>query len=191
MTAKDKHPEPSEFFEALTLSRAPFEDHLKRCRACRTKWELLKLTYPGASLTAPELPSAAHQARLEAIPILKADKTRRSSVAGELAYDSWSGLSPVQLRDAARGFERRLRLKAGQVELEIVAERELTGWKFSARVYVNGEPSGGFALKIGRQVLTAEFRDCFYWSSQRPPRTVRLLSSSEEIVFAAIPWPGK
>lgn len=191
MTAKDKHPAPSEFFEALALGRTPQKDHLKRCRACRTKWELLQLAYPGGKLSAPEVPSQAHLAWLEAIPILKADKRQRSKVTGELAYDSWSGLSPVQLRDAAPGFERRMRLTAGQIELEIAAERELAQWRFSARVYVNGEPSGGFVLKIGRKTLTPEFRDGFYWSSATPPRTVRLLSASQEMVFSSIPWPGK
>ncbi len=191
MPKKDDHTSRSEFFEALTSDRTPLDDHLKNCRTCKTEWQLLKLVYPEGKILVPETPSETHLTRLEAIPILKADHKQRTLVSGELTYDSWSGLSTVQVRDAARGFERRLRLKAGCVELEIVAERELAGWEFSARVYINGEPSGGFALKVGRKMLTPEFRDCFYWSSERPPRTVRLLSASEEIVFRAIPWPGK
>jgi hypothetical protein len=190
MPRKPKHPSPAEFFEALASGSVTIEEHLKLCRTCRTNWQLLKLVYP-QGVTTPDIPEEAHLAKLEAIPILRTDKHRRSSVAGEVTYDSWSGLSPVQVRDAARGFERRLRLKAGQVELEIVAERELTGWKFSARVYSDGEPTGGFALKVGRKVLIPEFRCCFYWASERPPRTVRLLSTTEEIVFGAIPWPAK
>ncbi len=191
MPTKAKHPSPSDFFEALATGQVTFEGHLKHCRACRTNWELLQLVYPLGKFPLTETPPEAHLGKLEAIATLKAERNRRSSVAGEVAYDSWSGLSPVQLRDAARGFERRLRLTSGRVELEIAAERELAQWKFSARVYVGGEPSGGFVLKVGRKVLTPEFRDCFYWSSVTPPRTVRLLSASEEMVFRAIPWPGK
>jgi hypothetical protein len=191
MPQKNSHPSHSEFYEALTGGPVPFENHLKHCKACQIEWQLLKLVFPEGRISAPETPSELHLARLEAIPILKADRLGRSSVSGEVAYDSWSGLSPMQVRDAARGFERRLRLRAGHVELEIVAERELAGWKFSARAYVNGEPSGGFVLKVGRKILTPEFRNCFYWSSERPPRTIRLLSTSKEITFAAILWPGK
>ena len=190
MAKPDHHPTREELLQALTAGTNPFENHLKKCKACRAEWEMLKLAYPEGVVPQTEAPSEAHLAALEAIAVLKSDR-RRAAVTGELAYDSWSGLSSMQVRDAARGFERRLRLRAGRIELEIVAERELTGWKFSARAYIDKVPSGGFALKVGRKTLTPEFRNCFYWSSERPPKTMRLLSASEEIVFRAIPWPGK
>jgi len=190
MATKDKHPDRSKLYEALAGNRSSIENHLKNCPACRAEWQLLKFLHPTGTPIVPETPSEPHLGKLETIPVLKSDRRRRTSIAGKIASDSWSGLSPVQVRDAARGLERRLRLKAGHIELEIVAERELAEWKFSARVYIDGEPSGGFALKVGRKVLTPEFRNCFYWSSERPPRTVRLLSTSEEIAFNAITWPG-
>jgi hypothetical protein len=189
MPNKSKHPSRSELFKALTNGRATFKGHLSRCPACRDELQLLKLVFPEGVQPDLETPAESHLAKLDAIPILAADRSRRRVVPGELAYDSWSGLSPVQIRDAARGFERRLRLKAGQAELEIVAERELAVWKFSAQVYIDGKVSGGFALKVGRTLLTPEFGRCFFWSSERPPRTVHLLSTTEDIVFRSIAWP--
>lgn len=190
MAKSDHHPTREELLAALTSGQKPFENHMEKCKACRAEWELLRLAYPAGAAVPPEAPSESHLSALEAIPVLKSDR-RRVPVSGELAYDSWSGLSPVQVRDAARGFERRLRLRAGRIELEIVAERELAGWKFSARAYIDKVPSGGFALKVGRKTLTPEFRNCFYWSSELPPKSMKLLSASEEILFRAIPWPGK
>lgn len=178
----------ADLLKALERGKRPQNVHFKNCQICQDEWEILKMLNSSGPRPQLEEPSTAHKSQLSSIPILKSRPRKRE--VGQLTYDSWAGLSGVQLRDAARGCERRLRLQAGGVELEIVAERELSAWRFSARVYRGGEPVSGYVLKIGKRVIVPEFRNCFFWTSTTPPRTLHLWSQESDVVLKNIKWQG-
>ncbi|MBU0982735.1 MAG: hypothetical protein KKA42_02625, partial [candidate division Zixibacteria bacterium] len=130
------HPGRSELLAALTAEAPEVTGHLASCEVCRAEFEVMRLVFPTGTIPTVESPGETHLAKLVTIPARRAGTRDRSTVPGKVAYDSWTGMTGVQMRDAARGTERRLRLSAGSVELELVAGRQLAGWEFSARGYI-------------------------------------------------------
>ena len=186
-----QHPTKSALLAAVKTRSRKIDSHLADCPECSIEFDILKQVFPDGVIPEVEKPEEAHLAQLATIPARRAKARDRSTVRGTVAFDSWSGLTRVQVRGAARGAERRLRLSAGRTELELVAGRQLTGWEFSARGYVDGEPCGDFLLKVGGKTLSPEYQNCFFWNSTRPPRTIHLLSSSHDLVFKDISWAVK
>ena len=109
-------------------------------------------------------------------------------VEGRAVDDSWSGLPALATRDAAKGMERHLLFRAGPIALVLNACRDPQGWRFVARVYRKSEATHEFVLKTGREKLRPGFRDCYYWTANRPPRRLQLLSPSLGIDVEDIKW---
>ena len=107
---------------------------------------------------------------------------------GQTVDDSWSDLPALAMRDAAMGMERHQRFSAGPIILVLNASRNLDGWRFVARVYRKNKTTPEFVLKIGREKLQPGFRDCYYWTTNRPPQRLQLLSPSLGIEVDEIKW---
>ncbi len=94
----------------------------------------------------------------------------------------------MQIREAPSDLERRLRLTAQGYTLELVADRRGKGWEFVARVYFKEQVCTEFILQVGRLKLGPEAHDCYFWSTPKPPRSLKLLSPELKIDFGEITW---
>jgi hypothetical protein len=188
MTKKEsKHPDRFEMIQAIECGEASFSKHLDECPQCRQLMVLLRQTHQkDADLTAKPSPKTLYASR--AIALMDSSRHPAQTVDGRIAFDSWTGLSSQQIREAPPGSERRLTLKAGKFRLEIVADKSPVGWDITARVYDQGRPTTKFALKVGNRKLYPEAHKCFYWSAKNPPRRVLLLSSSLKLDFGKLSW---
>jgi hypothetical protein len=181
------HPDRDQIMRAVETGKVPFADHLKSCEACRDLYELARMYRDANGFTWPT-PSDRQIERHAALPFLIGNWTSENATEGRVSLDSWKDLPASAIRDSAQGLERRLRLAAGPVELELVGERTLGGWRFVARCYREGSVTGEFVLKVGRRRMQAGRYECFRWTSDQPPRSVQLLSPSLEVVFDNIKW---
>ena len=187
MKTQEKHPSRAAMLKAVESGSVPFASHLEKCAACRVQFELMQsFAHPGGeSLTTS---GADAVSRLAVIPHLERRRLPERRLSGSLAQDSWAQLPAVALRDAAIGLERRIRLVAGSIALELVAERQADGWEFVARVYRNEETSSEFVLKAGARKLLSKSEGFYHWSSNRPPRTFELISPSVHVNFDKVSW---
>lgn len=126
--------------------------------------------------------------RFEAIPLLSRDESSIAERTGQISYDTWAGDTAATLRDAAPGYIRRVTLKAGQLILELVAERRKTDWEFVARVYEGNEIRHDFVLRAGRNRVLPRSGGFYRWSSVAVPRLVRLNSYDSNISFQELSW---
>jgi hypothetical protein len=164
-----------------------FRSHLEECESCRILFELLSKFWTDRT---QELPQSSRRLlrRIEAIHTDSGRGRRVPVVTGRIVSDSWSRMASVQLRGVVTDLTRRLCLKAGQIELELTAERHLDIWEFAARVYERGRASQGFVIKIGGRKVPAGPLGFYYWSSKRPPGRVWLLRDSHIIEFDGLSW---
>ena len=161
--------------------------HLERCESCRTYFNLLtRFTVVGA--TPLETPS--HELMTDLHRIAESAKVTRDrrSQTGTVVFDSWRGLAPAAYRDEFENTLRRMKLSAGAICLELVAERQVGKWSFVARLYDNQRATSEFAILIGRKKLAAESLGFYQWSSKRPPGRLRLQSDVTTIEFEGITW---
>jgi hypothetical protein len=86
------------------------------------------------------------------------------------------------------GHARRLTLAAGRVALDLVAWRDETGWRFTARVRSEDRVSHDFVLRTGRQRLLPGAGGYFQWRSRGVPRVLELWSFDARIQFEPIAW---
>ncbi len=181
-----EHPERGEMLRAVRTGEVPFQTHLDECEQCRTMFELMAVsqTVGDISRTRVSSDSASSSAIL---PLLIGNWMPRDLVRGTSVLDTWQS-NPAALRDSACGMERRLRFAAGDISLELVVERRPEGYRFVARCYKGGRASSEFVLKIGKERLSPEFRGCYFWTSNRPPRKLQLLSPSTNIECDSILW---
>ncbi len=173
--------------EALESGSVPFKAHLKECNQCRELFDFLsKIGFPKRRPL--EKPSEELITRFALIPLSVNSRKPGETVVGTVVFDSWSHLPAIHARDNAKGMERRMRLKAGQIVLELVAEHQADRWELTARVYDNRKVAAGFILKAGRRIIQAGTERCFFWSSRTPPRRIRLLSPQVLIDFGPLNW---
>lgn len=142
---------------------------------------------PGHSPAVYE-PSEEALARLSVIPLLFEELKGYSRVTGSLAYDSWAEGPTVALRDIPDGYVRRLRLRAGKVSLEIVAERGAGRWDFVARVFKAKAVVHDYVLQVGRKKLLSESGGFFRWTSKAVPHRIGLASLRQTYTFERVPW---
>ena len=187
MNDKSRHPSRKQMLDAIETGRVPFQAHLKQCADCRDFYELLS-TY--ASTGGAPLIGSTSEAVARYSSISAGRKTRAVPILlrGRLISDSWSQVPSVQLRDVGVGMERRLKLEANGIVLDIAAERQRDGWEFVARIYDNNEVTSEFALKVGRQKYMAGSDGFYHWSSRRPPGVFRLLSKALKVEFEKVSW---
>ena len=132
-------------------------------------------------------PSTDSLRRLTALPLLFADTEAQTPKSGRVQFDSWAD-GGVALRDATAGHVRRIRLTAGPVGLDVVAEREADGWQFTARAYHHGEVSHDFVLKVGNSRFAPQSGGYYQWRTRGVPRHLELGSLKDQIVFEQIAW---
>jgi len=181
------HPTRQHMLEAIETGKIGFRSHLKECEPCRILFELLSkfqdMDAGELHHSSPSLLKSIHS-----IPADTRKKQRAGTIRGHLVFDSWSDLAYAQLRDCTDDLTRRLILQTGPIKLEIAAERHQDTWEFTARVYDRGKTSTKFVIKIGRRKIEIGPTGFFYWSSKRPPSTVRLLGISHTIRFDGLLW---
>ncbi|UCC43528.1 MAG: hypothetical protein JSU65_10335 [Candidatus Zixiibacteriota bacterium] len=187
MKKRNKHPDREQMIKAAETGRIPFRSHLAECPDCRELYELLG-RFRGLVDVDLVMPPPDVMSRHSFIPQLLQSREQARTISGTVEFDSWSGLPALALRDAARGMERRMRLTAGPVSLELVAERQTRHWEFTARVYQRGRVSSGFILEAGRKQLYPGRRWCFRWTAAKPPRKLGLRSADLAIDFGALNW---
>ncbi len=173
--------------KAIRTGKIPFQKHLSECSDCRRQFETFQRYDGSEDLSGDQMPEGLVQ-RLNAIPDILAARRPSRVVAGEIAHDSWSGVSRAQLRDGSQGLERRMRLSWDNIHLELVAERRTRGWEFTARIYEDNRVSSQYVLRVGKRELLPGTQSCYCWSSSRPPRRLCLQSAEIAIEFGGIVW---
>lgn len=185
---KDNHLEREEILDAIAKGVKPFAGHLQECPDCLSLYEAL-LHFEGVADVVIEAPSEHLIEKLSAIPQLVGSRPSRVKVQGRVVFDSWHDIPAAQLRDSGPVSERRLRFAYGAISLEIVAERHITGWEFTARVYDGETISCKYVLKVGRERFAPEMHDCYFFKRRTLPKTLQLLSPDQQISFG-IPGAG-
>lgn len=122
------------------------------------------------------------------IPLVFEEGPDARTVKGRTIYDSWADGPTIALRDSADGHIRRLKLKAGHLVLEIVAERRDNVWEFVARVYDGKKVTNSFVLKVGGRRFLPQTGGFFVWSSRMTPKILRLESFDTVISFEKLSW---
>lgn len=107
---------------------------------------------------------------------------------GAVSYDSWADISRGQLRNVGEGYTRRLCLTAGDIRLEIVAERERSGWRFTGRVYRGAQAVTDYSLHVGRRRELPRAMAFYHWTSTSAPRKIVLKSTTDKYTFDGITW---
>ena len=176
----ERHLTRLEIIKAAREGVAP--EHLKRCSDCRLLYETLVRFTAGAN-DLPEVPAERLIDKLSAIPVLVGRPERPQQVRGSRVYDSWFDSPAVGLRDHSLKSERRLRFEYGTIGLELVAERHGDHWEFSARVYEGTEVTCKYVLKVGRQKLSPQEHDCYFFQRPTLPTGLNLLSPRLDISF--------
>ena len=143
---------------------------------------------PATSLSGIASPPDEAVDRYAAIPLLFESLPDQEPMIGRVAYDSQAHGHTVGLRDVTDGYVRRLRLTAGRIVMDLVAERRENQWEFVARVYSGSEVTHDFVLKIGGRKLLAGSGGFFHWSSRSVPRKLRLLSYDTTVLFEGMSW---
>lgn len=187
MKAKDKHISREEILKAIDSGSVPFIEHLNECDECSTLYHLLK-RYPGRNLPVIIRPDKNSLKRFAAIPLYEKIRKGVKPQNGKLVFNSWAELPAVQLRDISPGFMRRLCFQAGQIKLEIIAQRQQFDWEFTARVYDAGDVSMEWVLVAGGKKLLPGSLGFYQWSSRSKPRRIKLRNSRGRIDFESISW---
>lgn len=187
MKIKCKCVSKEQMMKAIETGSVPFDAHLKECRSCSEMFEFLS-SIDILQRRPLETASEGLISRFSLIPVLVGSYQPGQTVTGAVKFDSWSQLPALAARDGAKGMERRMQLKAGQITLELVAEHRPEGWEFTARVYDKRKVNSDFVMKIGRKKISAGLQSCFFWSSEKPPRRIQLLSPKVLIDFGPLSW---
>lgn len=173
--------------KAIKSGKVPFASHLKQCENCRILYDLL-VSHGAVDSQKLERPSRIAVHRSALIPKLVQSRRPARDLPGRVEFDSWAQLPAMQIREAPSDLERRLRLTASGYTLELVADRRGQGWEFVARVYDKERVCTEFILQVGRLKLGTEAHDCYFWSANKPPQRLRLLSPALKIDFGEISW---
>ncbi|HOP07792.1 MAG TPA: hypothetical protein PLF13_10935 [candidate division Zixibacteria bacterium] len=173
--------------KAIETGHVTFLSHLKECKECRELFRILSEYQP--QHTQPLTGSSESTiARVAAIPLLQSSHRPEQVIQGQATADSWAQLPAMQLREAPVGLERRICFKAGDIMLELSAERRSQGWEFVARVYDKDHISLSWVLKSGRQRFTPEKEGFFFWKAKNPPKSLSLISGKSQIEFDNLSW---
>jgi hypothetical protein len=181
------HPDRDDLLRAVRTGEVSFRQHLAECESCRNVYGLLLLD-EHLGLLNVSTPFPRELSKHANLPLLKSDWIPRRTDIGKSVHDSWTGLPVTVTRDSAMGLERSLRFSSGPISLELVADRTPEGWRFAARCYRSGVPSGEFVLKIGRQRIAPGLHDCYSWTALQPPKKIQLLSPSLRLVLDTGTW---
>jgi len=184
---KIRHPSRQRIFKAAITGKVDFRSHLAECESCRILFEILSI-FPITGAEELTHSSESLLKRIEAIPFKYRERPSFPIGAGYIVSDSWSQVASAQLRDSAADVTRRLVLKAGQIDLQLSAERHLGRWEFAARGYDRGKASAQFVIKAGARRVQAGPLGFYCWSTKRPPGKIGLLQNSHTIEFEGLSW---
>lgn len=107
---------------------------------------------------------------------------------GTVSFDSWVMPLRVGVRGASGLDERRLRLEASGITLDLRAEKSGSGWDFVGRLSGPLAENEEFVAHIGSKKVKRGGADFYQWSSARPPRSVTLRSLNTIITFPDLSW---
>ena len=134
-----------------------------------------------------EQPSTDSIRRLTALPLLFDQGSQKSTKSGRVLFDSWAD-GGVALRDTTAGHVRRLRIGAGKLGLDLVAERQADGWQFTARALSGKKVAHDYVLKVGKKRLLPQSGGYYEWRARSVPRTLEMISETDHILCEQIVW---
>lgn len=182
-----KHPGPDEIRKAILTGQIPFRDHLKECEVCRDIFMMMQeFAIPSDFSLERPVPEAIR--RFHSIRLLASKQSYTDIKSGIILFDSWAGAPRHQIRDSEPGLIRSLCLKADEVTFDFVCERIQKGWAFTGRVFEFGDAVMHWILQVGNKKILPKSLGYYHWTSNRSPRTIRLLSSETRIDFAKVDW---
>lgn len=111
-----------------------------------------------------------------------------NELLGAISFDSWVMPLPVGVRGSAGLDERRLRLEAEGIVLDLRAEKSGSGWDFVGRLSGPLAENEEFVAHIGSKKIVRGSGDFYQWSSARGPRRVTLQSHNTLISFPDLSW---
>jgi hypothetical protein len=187
MTKKQYHPDRARLIAALSVGDDDVMRHLTQCEECRIIFDLLEASCSDSLDIIVSPPEAVTQTS-KAIARLVAGRRPSRKVTAITVFDSWDSRPALAMRDLTPDVERRLRFRAGPFTIELVANRRVVDWECVARVYDRGRISRKFLLQVGSKKLLPEAGDCFFWTSKRPPRCMKLLSGPLLIDLGRLKW---
>lgn len=182
----DRHLNRQELLRAAREETDLFQDHLSGCEQCQAELALLRRFRVAGKLELPEPPQGWVSKAIElasAKPSL-AETTKR--LIGALTFDSWSLPAPAGVRGLAPLTQRRIRLEAGGVSLEIRAEKKAQQWNFVAQT--NCSDTKSCSLLASSTLLKADEDGFFQWSSKTPPRSLILTVGAMVIELPELSW---
>ncbi len=142
----------------------------------------------GRSHWPPQKPSLAAILRWKTVPVLFLKERTGQFEKGLIKSDSWASAPALALRDVVDGHIRRLELRSKMVSLEIVAERTQHNWEYTARVYSRNGVENCYVLNAGGIRLLPLSNGFYHWSSNRVPRSIRLISYKNKVIFERVAW---
>lgn len=143
---------------------------------------------PAVSDSPLSQPSLDAVRRYEAIPLLFSAAVSAKRLTGRVVFDSWADGPAIALRDVTEGHVRRLRLKAGKLSLEILAEKHREHWEFVARVYRVRRVAHDCTVRVGGRGHLPSWGGYFHWSSKRVPTKVYVRTYDLECAFETLAW---
>ncbi|MFQ5608322.1 MAG: hypothetical protein ACE5GA_10275, partial [Candidatus Zixiibacteriota bacterium] len=179
--------------EAATGVNLTTAREISKDPALRVELELLKeFQFAGQNT----LTSAPQELLQKALSIAKEPAGRRRTgavgrireIIGDISFDSWVMPSPVGVRSAGELGERRLRLEAEGLKLDLRAEKGAGGWDFVGRISGPLAERELFVALIGARRISPADAGFYQWSSSRGPRTISLRSEHSHITFTGLSW---
>lgn len=128
------------------------------------------------------LPQAPAARKLEQI------SAGMKELLGAVSFDSWVMPLPVGVRGAGGLDERRLRLEADGITLDLRAEKSPAGWDFVGRLSGPLAETEKFVAHVGSQEIECGSAEFYQWFSAYPPRKVMLRSQNTKITFPELSW---
>ncbi len=136
-----------------------------------------------------ELLTKAHAlARVAASEKIEQISSGIKELLGAISFDSWVMPLPVGVRGSAGLDERRLRLEAEGIMLDLRAEKSVSGWDFVGRLSGPLAENEEFIANVGSKKIVRGSGEFYQWSSARGPRRVTLQSHNTLITFPELSW---
>lgn len=160
--------------------------HLDNCEQCRIELGLLSHYRMAGRIALPEPPTAWVNKAISLASSQPSLAERVGRVIAELTFDSWSLPAPAGVRGTAPLTQRRLRLEASPIILEIRAEKKAHQWSFVAQAA--GTSPAECRLEVGGNRMQPDGDGFFQWSSKTPPRSLILTAGNLVLEAPELSW---
>lgn len=182
----DRHLTRQELLRAVTDGTSQFQDHLSDCEQCRSELALLRAFRVAGKLELPDPPEGWVVKAIELASVKQSLAQATKRLIATLTFDSWSLPAPAGVRGLAPLTQRRIRLEADGVTLEIRAEKKSGQWTFVAQA--NCSDTKSCSLLASTTHLQADQDGFFQWSSKTPPRSLILTAGPMVIEIPELTW---